>query len=247
MNKNDLSLHASSMLMALSLLAMAGGVSAQESAYADLNACVKNEQIKLTAKGAAAGAFAGFGAAFLSGKRDDAIKAAALGAAVGGAAGFAIAFNGANASCLKQNPSWMPESTIVRDPGKSSKQVNKENNYKPAQGITVLAKSIEMPNSVQSGTDLNIINTFDLMTPDGAEAPISIKRNLFSIAADGTEKQLDIPVKSPEQRTEAIGRSKDLVKVATQGIPAGSTLRMEFSVAAGDKAPSTTSRIVKIE
>lgn len=247
MNKNNLSLRASSMLMAASLLAASGAAFGQESAYADLNACVKNEQIKLTAKGVAAGAFAGFSAAFLSGKRDDAIKAAVLGAAVGGAAGFAIAFNGANATCLKQNPNWMPESNIVRDPGKSSKQVNKENNYKPKDGIVVLAKSIEMPNSVQSGTDLNIINTFDLMTPDGAEATILIKRDLFSIAADGTEKQLVILVKSPEQRTEAIGRSKDLVNVATQGIPAGTTLRMEFSVAAGDKAPSTTSRMVKIE
>jgi hypothetical protein len=247
MNKNNFSSCTSSMLMAASLLTASGVAFGQESAYDGLNACVKNEQIKLTAKGAAAGAFAGFGAAFLSGKRDDAIKAAALGAAVGGAAGFAIAFNGANASCLEQNPSWMPESHIERDPGKSSKQVNKENNYKPAQGITVLAKNIEMPSSIKSGADLNIINTFDLMTPDGAEAPISIKRNLFSIAPDGTEKQLKILVKSPEQRTEAIGRSNDLVKIKTQGIPAGTTLRMEFSVAAGDKAPSMTSRIVKIE
>jgi hypothetical protein len=111
----------------------------------------------------------------------------------------------------------------------------------------VLAKNIEMPSSIKSGADLNIINTFDLMTPDGAEAIISIKRDLFSIAPDGTEKQLKILVKSPEQRTEAIGRSNDLVKIKTQGIPAGTTLRMEFSVAAGDKAPSMTSRIVKIE
>jgi hypothetical protein len=247
MNKNNLSLRTSSMLMAAVLLTMSGAASSQESTYADLDACVKSEQFKLTAKGAATGALAGFGAAFLSGKKDDAIKAAALGAAVGGAAGFAIAFNGANASCLAQNPSWMPESKIVRDPNKSYSEVNKENHYKPKDGIVVLAKNIEMPSSVKSGADLNIINTFDLMTPDGAETPISIKRTMFTVAADGTEKPLAILVKSSEQRTEAIGRSNDLVKVATQGMPAGTTLRMEFSVAAGDKAPSMTSRITKIE
>jgi hypothetical protein len=142
----------------------------------------------------------------------------------------------------------MPESNILRDPSKSFKQVNIENNYKPAEGVKVLAKSMEMPSSVKSGTDLDITNTFDLMTPDGAEAPISIKRNLFSIAADGTKNHLNIPVKSPESRTEAAGRSRDIVKLKTQDIPAGTMLQMEFNVAAaGDQVGSTTTRLVKIE
>jgi hypothetical protein len=248
MKNNNTFLRASSMLMVVSLLAVNSAAFGQESAYADLDACTKSEQIKATAKGAFAGALAGFGAAFLSGKKDDAVKAAAAGALLGGTAGFAVAFNSAYATCMKLNSSWIPESNIVRDPSKSFDNVNNENHYQPKDGIVVLAKSIEMPSSVKSGTDLDITNTFDLMTPDGAEAPISIKRTMFTVAADGTEKQLYIPVKSPESRTEAAGRSRDIVKLKTRDIPAGTTLRMEFNVAAtGDKTGSTTSRLIRVE
>ena len=54
-----------SFLITTAMLSSAGVVSAQESAYADLDACTKGEQIKLTTKGAVTGALAGLGAAFL--------------------------------------------------------------------------------------------------------------------------------------------------------------------------------------
>ena len=69
--------------VATALMFLSVSVHAQESANADLDACVKEQQIQLAAKGAATGAIAGLGAAMFSNKKEDALKKAAIGAAVG--------------------------------------------------------------------------------------------------------------------------------------------------------------------
>ena len=116
---------------------------AQESAYVDLDACTRGEQEKLTVKGAAAGMFAGFAGAMLTGKKDKAGKAALLGLAGGAAAGFATAYYTAIDTCKKQNPQWVTEANLVRDPSKSLKQVKVEHGYQPARdGIKVALKDI---------------------------------------------------------------------------------------------------------
>jgi len=246
MKKNKHQIQLVSYLIAIALLSSAGAVSAQESAYADLDACTKGEQIKLTAKGALTGALAGFGAAFLSGKKDDAAKAAVLGAAVGGAAGFATAYYNAIGTCYKANPSWKPESNIGRDQNKSYTQVNKENNYKPKEGIKVLTKQMEMATTVKPGTNLDINSTFDVMTPDGAETVVVIERKLFVIE-DGKESPLNFPGTASESRTLEAGRNKDSVKLPIPAeAKAGSVYRVEFSAAASGKAPAIISKTVTV-
>lgn len=247
MNKNNFSARTLSILVAATLLSLAGSASAEESAYADLNACTKGEQIKLTAKGVAVGALTGFGAAFLSGKKDDALKATAIGAAVGGVAGFATAYYTAIDTCLKLNPSWVPESNIVRDPSKSYAQINKDNNYnKRKDGIKVLAKKLDMASSVKAGSNLDINSTFDVMTPDGAETAVVIERKLFAVV-DGKETALPFPGKSSEERTVAAGRSNDSVKLPiSSDAKAGTVYRVEFSVAADGKAPAVISKTVTV-
>lgn len=246
MNKNIHSVRQVSFLLAAILLSSAGSAFSQESAYADLNACTKGEQIKLTAKGALTGALAGFGAAFLSGKKDDAGKAALLGAAVGGAAGFATAYYNAMATCYKLNPTWLPESNIVRDPSKSYEEVKKENNYNSKEGIKVLAKKIDMATSVTAGSKLDINSTFDVMTPDGAETSFVIDRKLFVIEGD-KETALEFPWKASVARTEQPGRHNDIVKLPiSENAKVGTVYRVEFSVTAEGKAPTVISKTVTV-
>jgi hypothetical protein len=90
-----------------SLMCLSLAAHAQESANADLDACVKEQQIVLTAKGAGMGALAGLGTALFS-KNKDALKNAAIGAVVGGAAGFATAYFTAIDTCYKQTRPGSP-------------------------------------------------------------------------------------------------------------------------------------------
>ena len=247
MKKNKHQSQFMSFLIATSVLSSASVVSAQESAYADLDACTKGEQIKLTAKGAITGALVGLGAAFLSGKKDDAAKSAVLGAAVGGAAGFATAYYNAIGTCYKLNPTWIPESNIVRDPNKSYMQVKKENNYKPKEeGIKVLAKKMDMATSVTAGAKLDINSTFDVMTPDGAETAIVVERKLFAVEAD-KETAVFFPGRPSDQRTMEPGRNNDIVKLQIpMDAKVGSVYRVEFSVAAEGKVPTVISKTVTV-
>lgn len=220
---------------------------AQESAYADLNECTKKEQINATVKGAAVGALAGLGAAFLSGKKDKAPQAAVVGAVVGGAAGFAVAYYNSIQTCYKLNPSWIPESQLERDPQKSYAQIIEEYKYQPSEGIKVKAKNINMPDSIKSGATLDITTTYDLMTPDGAEAPILVDRKLFSVT-DGQETALSFPGKTSEERMVAPGRSKDTVKLSIpKEAKPGEIYRVEFTVSSQGKNPSVISKSTKVK
>lgn len=227
-------------------LFLSGASSAQESAYADLDACTKNEQIKLTAKGAMTGAITGLGAALFSGKKDKAVQAAAVGAVVGGVAGFSIAYYNAVETCYKLNPSWIPESQLQRDPSKSYAQVVKENQYNTKEGIKVLAKNLDLPNSAKAGTSLDVTSSYDLMTPDGSETAVVVDRRLFAVA-NGKETAIPFPGKTTEERIVAVGRSKDTVKLKIPpDAKTGETYRLELGVRTGEKPPSVISKTITV-
>ena len=219
---------------------------AQESAYKDLNDCTKSEQIKATMTGALSGALAGFGAAFLSGKSDKAGQAAALGGVAGGAIGFATAYYNAIGTCQKLNPSWIPESSLARDPAKSYAQVNAENRYRASDGIRMVIKSIDMPESARPGEQVDVNTTFDVMTPDGAETAVVLDRQLFAIV-NGKETPVPFPARPIEERTVAAGRSIDSVRLPiTSDAVAGTVYRVQFSVAPRSGAPNVMSKMIKV-
>jgi len=233
-------------LMTFVLSAFTANAIAQESAYADLDACTKNEQIKLTVKGAAMGAFAGLGASFLSGNKDKAAKAAVLGAAGGGAIGFATAYYTAIDTCKKLNPNWVTESKLVRDPAKSYAQVVKENHYSPKDGIAVRMQKMDVPSQTKAGTDVTVDTTYDVMTPDGAEAPVTFSRKLY-VLADGVEKEMTFPEKDTVTRTVEAGRSKESIKIPVPAdMKAGSVYRIMMTAGAVGSSPVTISKNVAV-
>jgi hypothetical protein len=234
------------LLIAAVLQACAGYAMAQESAYADLDACTKNEQIKLTAKGAVVGALAGLGGAFFSGKKDKAAKAALAGAVGGGAIGFATAYYTAIDTCKKLNPSWVTESNLARDPSKSYAQVKKENRYKPKDGVALRLREMEMASEAKAGDSVAIDTTYDVMTPDGAETPVVFSRKLY-VVADGKESLVTFPLAASATRTIEAGRSKESMMLPIPaGIQAGTVYRVELSAAAGDKPPVTMTKSVTV-
>jgi hypothetical protein len=240
----------STVVSALLLVSM-NAAFAQESAYADLNACTKNEQIKSTAKGAAIGALSGLGAAFLSGKKDNAGKAAFAGALVGGGVGFATAYYSAIDTCYKLNPSWMPESKLVRDPSKTYQQVNKENHYQPKEGVKVLVKQFDVAPTVKPGAKLPLNGTFDLMTPNGAETAVMIDRKLF-VVEDGKETALPFPSGDKAQNGQSTvveaGRNVSNVQLPIgEDAKPGTVYRVDFSVAAAGKTPDVVSRSFTVQ
>lgn len=234
------------LVIAVVLQTCTGYAFAQESAYADLDACTKNEQIKLTAKGAAVGALAGFGGALFSGKKDKAGKAALAGAIGGGAIGFATAYYTAIDTCKKLNPNWVAESKLVRDPSKSYPQVTQENNYVAKDGITLRLRDMSMPGQTKPGENVAINTVYDLMTPDGAETAVMFSRKLF-VVADGTEKLVPFPVAASETRTVEAGRSKESMTLPISAdTKAGTVYRVEISATAGNKEPVTMTKSVTV-
>jgi hypothetical protein len=224
----------------------ASGAFAQESAYAELDACAKDEQIRLTAKGAALGMMTGLGGALFAGKKDQAAKAAVIGAAAGGAAGFATAYYTGIDNCKKKNPQWVTESNLVRDPSKSFQQVKKEHAYKSADGVKLYLKDVAAPVSVQPGERFAIDTVFDVMTPTDAETEVVFQRKLF-LTADGKETELTFPLASSATRIVEAGRSKETIQVPTPSNAAkGTSYRVEISAAAGGKPPATLSRTINV-
>ena len=229
----------------VALLCLSTAAQAQESANPKLDACVKDEQIALTAKGAGLGAMAGLGASLFSSNKEDALKKAAIGAALGGAAGFATAYFTAVDNCFKKDPSLIPESQIERT--QDYAQVKKSAKYKPSQGIRAEATKLEMPGSVKAGTMLDVVSFFQVLTPDGAETPVTIERKLFAIV-DGKETQVTFSGKSSEQRTLPPGGHKDTAHLPIPAkAQAGTRYRVEFSISADGKPASTVQGTVTVE
>lgn len=233
-------------IVALAFCGGAGQAFAQESAYADLDACTRNEQVKLTAKGALTGALAGFGGAYLTGNKDKAKKAALAGLAGGGAIGFATAYYTAIDTCKKLNPTWVTESNLVRDPSKSYADVKKEHHYAAKQGIVLHLRDIAMQDQAKPGDKVAIDTIYDVLTPDGAETPVVFSRKLF-VVADGTEKLVTFPMAATSTRTVEAGRSKEsMVLPISAEMPAGTVYRVELSASAGGKAPVVMSKNVTV-
>jgi hypothetical protein len=222
------------------------GAMAQESAYAALDACAKDEQIRLTAQGAALGLVTGLGGAMFAGKKDKALKAAAIGAAAGGVAGFATAYYTGIDNCKKKNPQWMTESALVRDPSKSYQQVKKEHGYQARDGIKLYLQDMAAPASVQPGERFAIDTVYDVMTPTDAETEVVFQRKLF-VTTDGKETEMPFPLASSTTRVVEAGRSKETIHVPTPPNAAkGTTYRVEISAAAGGKPAATQSRMVSV-
>lgn len=222
--------------LAVVLLTAVAPLYAQESAYADLDSCVKSEQIATTAKGAAFGALAGLGGSLFGNKKDDAPKMIAVGAVVGGAAGFAKAYYTATDTCFKKNPSWIPASRIERT--KSLVQTRQQMHYKASEGIKTYTPQIAMAPSVKAGTSVPVTTTFAVLTPNEAETKVIIDRKLYLIE-DGKEEEIRVAAPSQEERTLEPGTHTDTVDLNIQpGIKAGTMVRYEFRVSADNHAPS---------
>ncbi|WP_157187678.1 glycine zipper family protein [Paraburkholderia dioscoreae] len=233
------------MTVATGLLFVGFSANAQESANDDLNSCVKHEQIVSTAKGVGIGALTGLTAMLVSHKKDDAVKGALIGAAVGGVAGFATAYYTAVNTCFKKNPAWLPESDIQRT--KDYDNVKRAIKYKPAQGIITRAESVEVGGTVKADGQANVSSSFILMTPDGAEAPVTIERKLYSVS-DDKETEVPFPGRTSEQHTFEPGEQKDTVHIPIpHDAKAGSVYRVQFSVAAADRPPSVASQTFTVK
>lgn len=235
------------LVAAIAVQVMSVPARAQESAYADLDACTQGEQAKLTVKGAAAGMFAGFAGAMLTGKKEKAGKAALLGMAGGAAAGFATAYYTAIDTCKKQNPQWITEANLVRDPSKSLKQVKAEHGYQPARdGVKVALKEIDSASTIKVGEPLSLNTYYDVMTPDDAEALVVFERKLF-VTVDGQEAEVPFPQTGHFERKVEAGRSREpLVLQTLAEAKPGTVYRVTMSAAAGGKAPVTVSKSVTV-
>jgi hypothetical protein len=237
---------AATVAAATGMMFLATQVSAQESATDDLNSCVRKEQILTTAKGAGIGAVTGFAAMLVSNKKNDALKGAAVGAAVGGIAGFATAYYTAIDTCYKKNPSWVPESNIQHT--KSFDKVKKELKYKSSQGVVVRANTVSIDGPVKADGQAVVNSTFALMTPDGAEHPVSVERKLYVIGDDGKETLVQFPGHSAaEEHTFEPGEVTDTVRIPIpHDAKPGNLYRVEFSVAADNKPASVATEKFKV-
>lgn len=210
------------------------------------DACVKDEMIVLTAKGAGLGVVAGLGAALFSSKKEDTLKKAVVGAAVGGAAGFATAYFTANDNCNKKNPNWIPESKIERT--QDYEQAKKAAKYKSSEGVKVQATKMVMPNKASAGSEITMDSHFYVLTPKGEEVEVTIERKLFAILIDGKEEALPYNGHKLEQMTFQPGENKDTGRLAipAKALP-GTKYRYEFSVSVGAKPASMIQGAVTIE
>lgn len=213
-----------------SLMCLSLAAHAQESANADLDACVKEQQIVLTAKGAGMGALAGLGTALFS-KNKDALKNAAIGAVVGGAAGFATAYFTAIDTCYKQNPAWIPESKIERT--KAYAQVKKETKYKASEGIKAQATKLAMPATVKAGEALEGHGGFGAVRGQHDEGAGDVER---------------LTGKNNEERTVEPGEHQDTARLPIPpDAKAGTQYRYEFGVIAGGKPVSSVTSTVTVQ
>lgn len=225
---------------------------AQEGANPQLDQCIQGKKKKYIGKGTAVGLVTGLLFGFLTGKSTkDTIVDAAGGAIAGSIAGYATWYYKAAGDCLKENPSWIPESEIERS--KSYQEAVQETNYDPQQGPLVQVSQIDMATSVKPGGYLDINTTFIVLTPNGEESKITITRKLYAgeVDKDGNiTKEEEIPFigHASEERTMEAGEQVDKVHhlpIAREA-KAGVAYRFEFQVTI-DNQSSTKSAIVKIE
>lgn len=69
-----------------------------------------------------------------------------------------------------------------------------------------------MPATVKAGEALDIASTFIVLTPNGAETPVTLERKLFAIV-EGKETPLTFTGKNNEERTVEPGEHQDTARL----------------------------------
>ena len=108
---------------------------------------------------------------------------------------------------LQKNPAWIPESKLNRT--KDYDKIKKEIHYNAKQGPLARMQSIRVPGPVTANSQAEVTSTFIVMTPNGADAPVTIDRKLFVIA-DGKETEVAFPGHSFQQLTLEPGKQQDV-------------------------------------
>lgn len=215
-------------------------VLAAESADEALNSCVKQKQIKGAVTGAIVGALAGL---FASGDRKGA--GAAIGAAAGSIAGWAYTAYTANSACIGEHPEWIPESRLERVGDYQA--VLQEESYNPRKdGVKLRIASIDAPTTVKSNDKPEIITTFVVLTPNGAETKVDLTRKLFLTPAGQEEKEVPFPGNAKESRVFEPGKITDIVSPKIYG-EKGDKLRYEVALSDGNNVISQMSKDLMVE
>jgi hypothetical protein len=223
--------------MATAVAVVSLSLVAQESVNKDLDSCIRTEQIQSTAKGAAVGALAGLLKGVVS-KDDNKGKNIMIGAAIGGVAGFVAAYYKAVGTCYRKNPSWVPETSMVRNG--SYDQAKSSLGYKSEMGPVAKTFGVSAPATVRRGSDLPLVADFAAMMPDGSEADVVVERK-FSVIQDGKETPIDFPGPgAKEQKKMESGRFTDPQKLPIPpDMPVGAILRYQFGIGIAGKPLST--------
>jgi len=238
--KNTKKLTSKWLLLIVILTNFNSNVIAAESADDALNSCVKQKQVTGALTGAVLGALAGF----FSGS-DKKGTTAAIGAAAGSLAGWGYAAYTANKACITEHPEWIPESKLERVA--DYKTVLQEESYDPKKdGIKLRVASIDGPSKVKSKDKAEILTTFILLTPDGAESKVLLTRKLFLTSNGEGEKEVEYPGSKTDSRTFEPGRITDAVSPIIYGAT-GDKLRYEVSVSDGSNIVSTMSKELIVE
>jgi len=230
-------------LALLLLLALAQPVLAQQSAHAELDACVRAEQRSKARQGAVLGFLGGLMGGALGGigsSRQDSGGSVGIqvgvGTAGGGALGWAVAYYTAVDTCLQKHPQWIPASQLLRQADYAD--TLSRHAYEPAQGPRAQALGIDGPAHVAPGTDLLLQGRLLLLTPLGDEASVEIERR-FYVRADGEEHALRHLGHTQEQRVLSAGEHLDSARLPIpKELPAGVEFRYELIVRLAGQVPS---------
>jgi hypothetical protein len=203
---------------------------AGESVTSELDKCITQKKISYTAKGAMAGALAGFLGARAAGKKEDERKAALIGALAGGGIGYLTAWNKAVDACKNEHPDWVVESDITRSSNYDA--VVAEFNYKsPQKDSVAVVRPLQLPEFVKPGDTATIQAKFVVLTPDGGEAKIKIERKFFVIVADGQEEHISYPGKDSEDRIVENGEQVDTFNLPIhKDVPVDTKIRVQYAI-----------------
>lgn len=220
---------------------------AGESVTSELDKCINQKQISYTAKGAMAGALAGFLGARAAGKKEDERKAALIGAVVGGGMGYLTAWNKAVGACKKEHPDWVVESDITRSANYDA--IVAEFNYKsPQKDSVAVVRPLQIPEFVKPGDTAAIQAKFVILTPDGGEAKVKIERKFFVIVGEGQEEPIAYPGKDSEDRVVENGEQVDAFNLPIhKDVPVDTKIRVQYSISLNGAPLVSQSRIFEVK
>lgn len=233
----------------LLLLALALPAQAQQSANAELDACIQGEQRSKARKGAVLGFLGGLVGGVSSSHQGSGGGGGVgvqigLGTAGGGALGLTVAYYTAVETCLREHPQWIPASRLVRDADYGNTVARHA--YDPAQGPRAQALGIEGPSEVAPGSELALQGRLLLLTPQGEEARVEIERRFF-VRADGEEKELRYLGHTQELRVLSPGEHLDGARLPIpKELPAGVEFRYQLVVRLAGQEPSAAVHTVTL-